>query len=126
MEEVRADSDGHSSDRLLLTETMDIATTQNQFARHETSHISATVDETVDMTTKEGEGGGGDCLSENIEETIATAAASVEEEKVGTRTTVFVISMLMWDAARRVPTERWRAPGRPGWGAGACMRTERQ
>ncbi len=59
-QEVRADSDGHLSERLLLAETMDVATAQNQFARHETFHISATVDETVNMTTKEGESGGGE------------------------------------------------------------------
>jgi hypothetical protein len=53
------------------------------------------------------------CLSGNMEETIATAEASVEEEKVGTKTTEFVMSILTCEAARRVPTERWSAPGRP-------------
>ena len=53
------------------------------------------------------------CLSGKMEATMATAAASVDDEKMGTKTALFVMSMLTWEAARRVPTVRWRAPGRP-------------
>jgi hypothetical protein len=41
-----------------------------------------------------------------MEDTIATAEASVEDEKVGTKTTELVMSMLTWEAASLVPTER--------------------
>jgi predicted DNA-binding protein with PD1-like motif len=58
-EVARAVSDGQLSNWLLLTETMDVAATQDQFASHETFHISATVGETVNMTRREKAMGGG-------------------------------------------------------------------
>ena len=88
-------------ERLLLAEAVDVSATKHQLAGHEPLHFPAAAGgRTWNRGAQHAH------LSGNMEDTIATAEASVEDEKVGTKTTELVMSMLTWEAASLVPTER--------------------